>query len=201
MAFGNPMSMRWCRLYKGTPAELALEDAVAALGVPYRTNFPGFLYGARSFPDFYLPTLDLVIEVDDPSHAKPEKQEADEIRTETLGRLWNVRVVRCTNKDALSDPRGTVRAMLKSVDLWPIPEALPRLAASMPTPKKAPRRERRAAKSAARKRARTVRATRRGSAGTRRGADRRSSRSPASSPSNLQSTATQVPLHQLAQTQ
>jgi very-short-patch-repair endonuclease len=142
----NPMAMRWSRLYAGTAAELALEDAVAELGVPYRTQFPGFKYGVRFFPDFYLPTLRLVLEVDDRSHQDPEKQLADAERTRALRDAWGVQVARCTNEEALNDPRGAVRAMLSSVGLWPLPKHLPRLARALPALRKTPQKERRAAR-------------------------------------------------------
>lgn len=145
------MAMRWGKLYKGTPAELALEDAVAELGVPYRTQFPGYLYGFRFFPDFLLPTLGLVIEVDDSSHRRAEKILADDERTEALER-FGLRVVRCTNDEALNDPRGTVRALLASVGMWPIGALRwPSVASSLPKPGRAPQKERRAAKSSQRR--------------------------------------------------
>jgi very-short-patch-repair endonuclease len=135
------MSMRWCRLYRGTAAEHSLEDAVAAIGVPYRTQFPGFLYGSRYFCDFYLPTLKLVIEVDDPSHKKPDKMLADAERTLILESEWGVTVVRCTNEEALNDPYGTVKRLLKQARLELT--STPTLAASLPEPKKAPQKARR----------------------------------------------------------
>ncbi len=159
MAF-NPMSMRWGRLYEGTKAERSLEDAVAELGVPYRTQFPGWKYGCRFFPDFFLPTLKIVIEVDDPSHDDPEKMEADEIRTQVIQDTWGARVVRITNEKALSDPRGSLRAALGDAGLWPLPSQLPRLAEALPPVRKAPKKERRESKSKARQARR--RSTRRG---------------------------------------
>lgn len=144
----NPMASRWAKLYKGTPAELMLESAVAELGVPYRTQFPYYLYGLRYFPDFLLPTLGIIIEVDDPSHDKPSKQLEDAERTLDLeNEGWTV--VRCKNKNALDDPRGTVRALIRSVGLDP--DDLPRsartqsVADSLPQPKKAGQRQKRAA--------------------------------------------------------
>ncbi len=148
------MAIRWGKLSEGTPAEHSLEDAVAALGVPYRVQFPGWKYGFRFFPDFFLPTLGLIIEVDDKSHRKAEKAIADAERTAVL-ESFGWRVVRCTNDEALTDPSGSVRAMLSSVGLWPLPSRLPKLAASLPPLKKAPPKERRAAKSAARQRRRS----------------------------------------------
>lgn len=141
------MAMRWCRLYKGTPAEIELEEAVAALGVPYRTQFPYWLYGLRFFPDFLLPTLGVIIEVDDPSHNEPAKMEADRIRTEALAAEgW--RVVRCTNEQALSDPHGTVRALMREAGC-PVPRR--RLRECLPRPRKAPQKERREAITQARR--------------------------------------------------
>lgn len=165
------MAVRWGRLYEGTPAELALEDAVAEVGVPYRTQFPGWKYGLRCFPDFVLPTLKLVIEVDDRSHER--KREEDEERTRDIAAEWGYRVVRCTNENALSDPRGTVRALLKSVGMWPLPANLPRVRDSLPPLKRAPQRLKREAKSAAR-RARRQESSGRSSPGPKRFQSRRS---------------------------
>ncbi len=145
----NIMAVRWGRLYEGTRAEHALEDAVAALGVPYRTQFPGWKYGCRFYPDFVLPTLKLVIEVDDASHE--DKVEADEERSRIIFDTWGFHVVRCTNEDALENPVGTLKAMLKSVGLWPLPSSLPRLRDALPPLRKAPQKLKRQAKSAARR--------------------------------------------------
>lgn len=120
----NPMSMRWGQLYKGTDAERSLEDAVAALGIPYRTQFPGYIYGSRYFPDFVLPTLQLVIEVDDDSHNKAEKMLDDAERSESIEAKYGWTVVRCTNAEALSDPHGAVQRLLMDQGYWPIPEGI-----------------------------------------------------------------------------
>lgn len=154
MAGFNPMGPRWHKLYKGTPPELALEDAIAALGVPYRTQFPGFLYGFRFFPDFLLPTLKLVIEVDDSSHTRAAKMVEDHDRSEFMEDKFGWKVVRCTNKNALDNPHGTVRAMLVEAGLWPLPERAPLLKDSLPGPASCPRKDRREAKSTARRRRR-----------------------------------------------
>lgn len=108
----NVMSGRWGKLYRDTtPAELCMEEAIAELGVPYRNQFPGYLFGFRYFPDFLLPTLKLIIEVDDASHNEKRKKEADDHRTRELNSLgWTV--VRCTNEEALSNARQSLRKML-----------------------------------------------------------------------------------------
>ncbi len=154
------MASRWARLYKSTPAELALEDAVAALGVPYRGQFPGWLYGLRYYPDFILPTLGLVIEVDDDSHREKKKAEEDEQRSRDIEDKWGYRVVRCTNEEALEDPSGTVKRLLSEAGLWPLPSRTPPIREALPQVHRAPQRNRREAGRRAR---RSARAKRRGS--------------------------------------
>jgi very-short-patch-repair endonuclease len=115
----NIMASRAGKLYRDTtPAELAMEEAVAKLGVPYRIQFPYYLWGVRFFPDFVLPTLKLIIEVDDESHNEARKQEADAQRTAELNALGWV-VVRCTNQEALDDAPGTLKNLLRTVRRHP----------------------------------------------------------------------------------
>lgn len=97
----------WGRLYRGTPAELALEPAVASLGVPYRFQHPLFLWGTKIFPDYCWPTIGVVLEVDDPSHEEPEKMADDARKTAILEEMGYV-VVRCTNAEATSNPYAVV---------------------------------------------------------------------------------------------
>lgn len=111
------MAMRLAKLLRGTPAEHALEPAVAALGVPYRVQFDMWQYagGLRYFPDFVLPTLSLVIEVDDRSHR--HKVEEDAERTEEIAEVHGWRVLRCTNEEAIHDPIGTVNRLMETAGL------------------------------------------------------------------------------------
>ena len=109
------MLSRWSKLYsQQTPAEAAIEPAIASLGVPYRFQHP--LWALGLFPDFVLLEDRLVIEVDDTSHATKKKREADELRTRKLNAAgW--RVVRCTNAEALSDPYRAVDRMMAQAEL------------------------------------------------------------------------------------
>lgn len=144
------MHARWGKLYRDmTPAELAMEEAVASLGVPYRAQFPYFLYGLRYFLDFLLPTLGVVVEVDDPSHASPDRQIADARRTADLtAEGWEV--VRVTNEQALADAKTALlealtRRRTHKTRAWP---------ACMPAKRTAPRRGQRSARQEAREIAR-----------------------------------------------
>lgn len=110
------MASWWCKLYAGTPAELALEPAVASLGRPYRFQHPFWLFNGKLkfFGDFVLTEDKIVIEVDDTSHRKPAKRLKDAQRTEALNQA-GYRVVRCTNAEALRDPHGTVARLLPDI--------------------------------------------------------------------------------------
>lgn len=104
----------WGALYKLTPAEYALEPAVASLGVRYRTQFPLWLWHNVSLPyflDFALLDYRVAIEVDDPGHMKPSQMRKDKERSRRLlDHGW--RVVRCSNEDSLHNPVATVNRLM-----------------------------------------------------------------------------------------
>lgn len=126
------MHIRWGKLYRGTRAELALEPAVAALGVRYRFQHPLFLFGPlRFFPDFLLTEHRVVIEVDDPGHFTRAGRARDATRTAAL-RAAGYRVVRCTNEDALKYPYATVNRMMAQLQIPLVAE--PPDARTPPTP-------------------------------------------------------------------
>lgn len=144
----NIMAVRMGRLLRGTPAELAIEGAIASLGLPYRFQFPGYIYGLRYFPDFALPTLGVVIEIDDPSHEKADKRLADAERDEAILREWGWRTVRIRNEKAISDPIGSLMAALADAGIGSreLTAAKGRLMSErLPRAKSAPAKARRAA--------------------------------------------------------
>jgi len=138
------MGEYWKTLYRGTPAEHAIEPAVAALGIPYRTQYPFFLWGTKFFPDFLLPTIGVILEVDDDSHDEDEKKAADALRTAAFEKLGYV-VVRCTNAEAETKPTETVRRLILSAGLLQrtgpgLPPPPPRTKRRKKKPKQAPPR-------------------------------------------------------------
>lgn len=101
---------RWAKLYTSpTKSEIALEPAVAALGRPYRAQHPIFAAGAIA--DFALLDERIIFEVDGKSHASKAAQEKDRERTRKLERMGWV-VARCTNDEALEDPKSCVGRMI-----------------------------------------------------------------------------------------
>lgn len=106
---------RWASLYTNqTPAERALEPAIASLAIPYRCQHP--IWSLHIFPDFVLPQHKVVIEVDDPSHFTAAKRKKDEEKTQRLSKLgW--RVVRVTNKEVLADPYAALSRLLDLPEL------------------------------------------------------------------------------------
>lgn len=137
----NTFLSRWAKLYSNpTPAEQALEPAIAALGIRYRFQHP--LWGLRVFPDFVLLDHKIVIEVDDPSHRTSKKRRDDAERTSRLEAAgW--RVVRCTNDEALEDPYGTIARLLGPLGVGPRQSESPGPRSPEPTPPESNRQTRR----------------------------------------------------------
>lgn len=108
----NPLLGYWQRLYDDmTPAEVALEPAIAALGERYRSQHP--FWGLKHFADFALLERKRIIEVDGDSHDKPSQKKKDLEHTIALKSLgWDV--VRVSNEQALANPAGTVAAALQA---------------------------------------------------------------------------------------
>lgn len=138
----------WYRLYNNmTPAERALEPAIAALGERYRAQHP-FL-GQKLFADFALLDRQRIIEVDGDSHDKPSQMKKDaehELALTSLG--WSV--IRVTNEQAQANPVATVTAALSATPRTPaeltrVLERLrfeyPKLFEPKPTKSRKPRRK------------------------------------------------------------
>lgn len=104
------MLRNWARLAMNpTESEKALEPAVARLGERYRAQWPFF--GLGLIADFVLLDRKIVIEVDGPSHSKPEQRMKDLWHTIQLERAgWAV--VRCTNDEAKGHPDVTVADLI-----------------------------------------------------------------------------------------
>lgn len=106
---GNILLGYWYRLYtKQTPCEELLEKNIAKLGVRYRTQHP-FL-AQKAFADFYFPDHNLIVEVDDPGHLKPDKIKKDLQRTKRL-EAFGLKILRFTN-DEVSKRMDYVVAVL-----------------------------------------------------------------------------------------
>ena len=91
-------SINVARLRKAaTPAELRLKDFLASLGAPYRFQ-QGFYQPYYRIVDFYLPTLNLIIEIDGPCHDRQK----DHRRDEWFQRIRGIRILRLSNEQVLS---------------------------------------------------------------------------------------------------
>ncbi len=111
------MLRNWAKLYSNqTPAEKALEPAIAALGLAYRSQHP--FWALACFADFVILPLKLVVEVDDKSHNETAKRKRDAVRTAKLAKAgWTV--ARTTNAEALADPAGALDKLLRAAGLDP----------------------------------------------------------------------------------
>lgn len=100
----------WAKLYATpTKSELAIEPAIAALGIPYRAQHP--VFACHAIADFALLGPRILIEVDGRSHNGPAAKAKDRERTARLERQGWV-VVRCTNEQAEAEPAATVQRLL-----------------------------------------------------------------------------------------
>lgn len=80
------------RRQRATPAENLFCSYLASLGLSYRFQ-QGFYTPFYRIADFYLPTLNIIIEIDGPCH-DPEK---DKSRDECFERVRGIRTLRLTN--------------------------------------------------------------------------------------------------------
>ena len=97
----NPIFAYWYRLsaYPTAP-ERALEPAIAELGEPYRAQH--LFLGLKHIADFALLRRRIIIEVDGPSHLKPEQIKKDLEHSKALQAQGWV-VVRLTNDECERD--------------------------------------------------------------------------------------------------
>lgn len=109
MAFrSNPLLGYWARGYVNpTRAEQAADVAVAALGEPYRFQYP--FMSLKYFADFALLNRKLIIEVDGDSHDSPAQKEKDLLHEQQVLELgW--RVVRVSNEAVLANSYQAIQA-------------------------------------------------------------------------------------------
>lgn len=103
----------WYRLYmQMTPAEKALEPAIAALGERYRSQHPFLKH--KLFADFALLDRQRIIEVDGASHDTPRQKYKDLQHMLALkADGWDV--IRVSNDSATVAPEETVKAALVAI--------------------------------------------------------------------------------------
>lgn len=117
MAFrANPLLGYWKRMCaQPTDAEAALDPAVAALGVPYRFQYP--FWEHKYFADFAVLPWRLIIEVDGDSHNKPSQKEKDlKHALQVLDDGWVV--ARVSNELAMKCPEAAVEQAVEYYREW-----------------------------------------------------------------------------------
>lgn len=111
----NPMLGFWYKQYFAENRfELAIEPAIAALGLPYR--YQHLDLSRKIIMDYAMPTLKLDIEIDGESHRRVDQIRDDINRAEQLKKIgWTV--YRIQNEDALADPFGCIDRMVLELGL------------------------------------------------------------------------------------
>jgi very-short-patch-repair endonuclease len=93
---------------RATPAETRFLRYLESLGLSYRFQ-QGFFTPYYRIADFYLPELNLIVEIDGPYHDAEEDRRKDELFTRARG----IRVVRFTNEEVLSGDIERVRLFVR----------------------------------------------------------------------------------------
>lgn len=111
----NPLIGFWYKQYFGdNKYELALEPAIASLGLPYR--YQHLDLSRKIIMDYAMPTIKLDIEVDGDSHKRVAQVRDDLNRAQELKKIgWTV--YRIQNEDAIADPFGCIDRMVQDLGL------------------------------------------------------------------------------------
>lgn len=111
----NPLIGFWYKQYFGdNKYELALEPAIASLGLPYR--YQHLDLSRKIIMDYAMPTIKLDIEVDGDSHKRASQIREDIDRAVQLKKIgWTV--YRIQNEDAITDPFGCIERMVAELGL------------------------------------------------------------------------------------
>ena len=86
------------RKQRATPAENVFCSYLASLGLSYRFQ-RGFYEPYYRIADFYLPTLNIIIEIDGPSHQDPAH---DRRMDKWFERVRGIKILRLTNEQVLA---------------------------------------------------------------------------------------------------
>ena len=84
------------RTQRATPAENAFRSYLASLGLSYRFQ-RGFYKPYYRIVDFYLPTLNAIIEINGPCHDPDKDRRRDSLFEQARG----IRILRLTNEQVL----------------------------------------------------------------------------------------------------
>jgi very-short-patch-repair endonuclease len=98
------------RKQRATPAENLFCSYLASLGLSYRFQ-QGFYIPCYRIADFYVPSLNIIIEIDGPCH-DPEK---DRRRDEWFERVRGIRTLRLTNEQVLMREFATLNDFITNV--------------------------------------------------------------------------------------
>lgn len=95
----NPIPGYFWQLYNNqTSQEAKFEKVLCQLGKRYRCQHPVRCGTKTYFLDFFLPDLNIAIEIDDPGHERTDKIQKDRQRTKALAVL-GIKVIRYTNAE------------------------------------------------------------------------------------------------------
>jgi very-short-patch-repair endonuclease len=100
------------RKQRATTAERVFSSYLASLGLSYRFQ-RGFYTPHYRIADFYVPSLNIIIEIDGPCHDPAKDQRRDTLFEQVRG----IRTLRLTNEQVFRGEFGTIKDfIMKTVD-------------------------------------------------------------------------------------
>jgi very-short-patch-repair endonuclease len=97
------------RKQRTTPAEKVFSSYLASLGLSYRFQ-RGFYTPYYRIADFYVPSLNIIIEIDGPCH-DPEK---DQRRDKWFEQARGIRTLRLTNEQVFRGEFATINDLIRN---------------------------------------------------------------------------------------
>ena len=100
-----------------TAAEVALKDKLDKLQISYEFQWSFYYRGYAGICDFYLPTQNLIIEVDGGYHSKEEQRIKDRIRNQVCADNLGKPILRITNKQVFNISDSELISLIEKVGI------------------------------------------------------------------------------------
>jgi very-short-patch-repair endonuclease len=98
-----------------TAAERMLKTKLEKLEIEYVFQYAYYYRGAAGICDFYLPSYNLLIEVDGGYHLEEEQKKKDDVKDVVCRDNLNKPILRLTNKQAIYLSKNLIKTMIEDI--------------------------------------------------------------------------------------